>query len=88
MATLHVLPNMTHGGRPYALVENVVTLATHRQRGFGRRVMEAIAQAAWAQDCYKIMLLTGRQNRAKGFYQSLGYDPDEKYGMVLRRGGS
>ena len=24
MATIHLMPNMTYGGRPYALVENVV----------------------------------------------------------------
>lgn len=35
MATLHMLPNMTFGGRPYALAENVVTLQACQGRGQG-----------------------------------------------------
>ncbi len=37
MLTLHILPNVTWGGRPYALVENVVTAQSHRRRGIGRQ---------------------------------------------------
>lgn len=85
MATLHILPNVTQGGRPYALVENVVTHAEHRGHGHGRRVMEAVIAAAWAADCYKIMLLTGRTAEARGFYEKLGFGADEKWGMTIRR---
>ncbi|WP_146345913.1 GNAT family N-acetyltransferase [Falsiphaeobacter marinintestinus] len=85
MATLHVLPNMTFGGRPYALVENVVTLRAHHGLGLGRRVMEHLAEAAWAAGAYKIMLLTGKDLGARGFYEKLGYTADEKFGMTLRR---
>ncbi|WP_299688964.1 GNAT family N-acetyltransferase [uncultured Tateyamaria sp.] len=85
MATLHILPNMTQGGRPYALIENVVTDADHRGAGHGRRVMEAAVQAAWGTDCYKIMLLTGQTAEARGFYEALGFSADEKWGMTLRR---
>lgn len=85
MATLHVLPNMTFGGRPYALVENVVTLRAHHGLGVGRQVMEHLAQAAWDAGAYKIMLLTGKDLGARGFYEKLGYTADEKFGMTLRR---
>ena len=85
MVTLHILPNMTQGGRPYALIENVVTHAEHRGVGHGRQVMEAAVSAAWAADCYKIMLLTGRTAQARGFYEALGFSADEKWGMTLRR---
>ncbi len=85
MATLHVLPNLSFGGRPYALVENVATLKSHQGRGIGRRVMEEIAAFAWSKDAYKIMLLTGRDLGARGFYEKLGYSAEEKYGMTLRR---
>lgn len=85
MVTLHVLPNMTQGGRSYALIENVVTHADHRGAGFGRQVMTAAMDAAWAADCYKIMLLTGQGAQARGFYQALGFSADEKWGMTLRR---
>lgn len=85
MATLHLLPNMTFGGRPYALAENVVTLKACQGRGLGRRVMDQLAQAAWAAGAYKIMLLTGQELGARGFYEKLGYSAEEKFGMTLRR---
>ncbi|MGB3245993.1 MAG: GNAT family N-acetyltransferase [Sulfitobacter sp.] len=85
MATLHILPNMTYGARPYALIENVATIQTHEGRGFGRAVMQSAAEMAWEADAYKIMLLTGRLNGVKGFYERLGYVASEKHGLVLRR---
>ena len=85
MVTLHILPNMTQGGRPYALIENVVTHADHRGSGCGRRVMEAAVQRAWEADCYKVMLLTGQRAKARCFYEALGFSADEKWAMTLRR---
>ncbi|MEP4198972.1 MAG: GNAT family N-acetyltransferase [Aliishimia sp.] len=85
MVTLHVLPNVTQGARPYALIENVVTLEAHQGKGFGRAVMIAAMNAAWAQDAYKIMLLTGKTAQARGFYEKLGFGADEKWGMSIRR---
>jgi ribosomal protein S18 acetylase RimI-like enzyme len=85
MVTLHVLPNMTFGGRPYALIENVVTAARMQGAGIGRSVMQAAMDAAWAEDAYKIMLLTGQNSGAKGFYEKLGFTADQKHGMILRR---
>ena len=60
-----------------------VTLATilAAQRG----VMNALIEAAWAADAYKIMLLTGRRAEARGFYEKLGFDGNEKHGMILRK---
>ncbi|GAA6191712.1 GNAT family N-acetyltransferase [Phaeobacter sp. NW0010-22] len=84
-ATLHVMPNMTFGGRPYALIENVVTLKAHQGRGLGQAVMKHAADQAWAANCYKIMLLTGTALGARGFYEKLGYDGDSKHAMILRR---
>ncbi len=85
IASLHVLPNMTFGGRPYAMIENVVTLEAYQRRGLGRAVMEAAIEEAWRQEVYKIMLLTGRTLGAKGFYEKLGFTAGDKHGMSLRR---
>jgi len=73
MATLHLLPNMTYRGRPYALVENVVTLRAFQGQGLGRAVMQALMSDAWQADAYKIMLLTGKSIGASGFYEKLGF---------------
>jgi len=85
MATLHLLPNATQSGRPYALIENVVTLPDFRGQGYGRAVMQAAIAQAWEADAYKIMLMTGKAAGAKGFYERLGFTADEKWGMSLRR---
>ena len=85
MATAHLLPNLTYGGRPCCLVENVVTLESHRGQGFGRATLTALAEFVWASGGYKIMLLTGWGRGAEGFYTSIGFDADEKHGMVMRR---
>ena len=76
---------MPYGGRPYGLIENVVTLAPHRGQGLGRAVMQALIAAADVADAYKIMLLTGQGRDAKGFFLALGFDADEKHGLILRR---
>lgn len=85
MVTLHLLPNVTWGARPYALIENVVTATTHRGKGVGRLVMQGAIDRAWAADAYKIMLLTGQKRGARGFYKAMGFGAEDKSGMVLRR---
>ena len=57
--TLAVVPNLARGGRPHALVENVVTDARRRKRGFGTRVMKRAIEMAREHDCYEVMLLYG-----------------------------
>lgn len=76
---LIIIPNLTHGGRPYALIENVVTTAAQRRRGFARRLLEHAKGLAWQHDCYKIMLMSSRQDAAtQAFYESAGFDRHTK----------
>jgi GNAT superfamily N-acetyltransferase len=71
---LVIVPNLTRGMRPFALIENVVTLQRVRGQGLGRRVIQAAFDRAWAAGCYKVMLLTGRKDPAVlGFYESCGF---------------
>jgi len=84
-ATLHLLPNLTHAGRPYGLVENVITDVQYRGQGMGRRLMDHILDTAWAADAYKVMLLTGTHTSAQGFYEKLGFSGTQKDGMIIRR---
>jgi len=85
--TLVVVPQMLRGGMPYALIENVVTHAEHRARGYGTAVLHAAFAAAWEAGCYKIMLLTGSANPATHrFYANAGFR-QTKTGYQLRRPG-
>ena len=85
MLTLHILPNVTWGARPYALIENVITAASHRKRGIGKKLMQHAIAQAWAADAFKIMLMTGKKRAAAGFYEAVGFSAEDKTAMVIRR---
>ena len=81
--TLIVVPNLTHGGRLYGLIENVVTHPDHRRRGLGTAVLKHALQAAWEHRCYKVMLLTGSKTEGKlHFYAQAGFERGVKTGFV------
>ena len=83
--TLIVVPNLTRGAMPYALIENVVTDARHRKRGYGKLILEAAMAAAWRHGCYKVMLLTGSKDPATlRFYAEAGFE-QSKTGFQARR---
>lgn len=82
--TLVVIPNLTHGGRSYGLIENVVTHRDFRNRGFGRQVLLQAADLAWAADCYKVMLMTGsKKPETLNFYLGAGFE-QSKTGFQMR----
>ncbi|ACS57290.1 GNAT family N-acetyltransferase [Rhizobium sp. WSM1325] len=84
-ATLIVVPNMTRNGASYALIENVVTNADHRQRGYAGAVIGHAVTQAWKAGCYKVMLLTGSKSPATlRFYENCGFVQD-KTGYQIRR---
>ncbi|MGC1489071.1 MAG: GNAT family N-acetyltransferase [Albidovulum sp.] len=85
MVTLHILPNVAWGGRPYALIENVITAPDMRRLGYGRLVMSAAIDMAWAKNTYKIMVMTNPKRGAVGFYQALGFTSTDKCAMTMRR---
>lgn len=82
--TLFVLPNLTRGGDPYALIENVVTHADHRGKGFGKAILQAASAHAFENGCYKAMLLTGSQKlETLRFYEAAGFE-QSKTGFQIR----
>ncbi len=84
--TLVIVPNLTRGGRPYAVIENVVTDAAYRQRGLGHAVLQAALAAAWAAGCYKVMLASGsKQEATLRFYEAAGFKRGGKTFFQARR---
>jgi GNAT superfamily N-acetyltransferase len=82
---LTIIPNLTRGCRPYGLIENVVTHAAHRKRGYGTALLQFALSYAWKAGCYKVMLLTGSKNEATlRFYQSAGFDPNGKQAFIAK----
>ena len=83
--TLVIVPNLTRNARPYALIENVVTDAGHRLIGLGRSVIEAALARAWAEGCYKAMLMTGsKRPETLRFYEGIGFE-QSKTGFQMRK---
>lgn len=58
---LIVVPNLTRGGKSFAIIENVVTHCDFRNLGLGKQVLAYAVDAARTAGCYKVMLLTGSQ---------------------------
>lgn len=80
-----VIPNLTRGGRPFAIIENVITLGEYRRMGIGKRVLEDAVQYARGRGCYKVVLLSGKKRTdAHAFYASIGFDGESKKGFEMR----
>ena len=77
--TLLIVPNLTHLGRPYGLIENVVTHPAHRGKGLATGCLNFARQLAQEQGCYKLMLMTGSKRQSTlHFYERAGYRSDVK----------
>ncbi|MEH0931268.1 GNAT family N-acetyltransferase [Micromonospora sp. CPCC 205558] len=69
-----VVPNLTHGARPYMVVENVVVAAGWRRRGVARALLLAALDDATAAGCYKVQLVSNAaRTEAHRFYASVGF---------------
>jgi GNAT superfamily N-acetyltransferase len=74
-ADLLVVPNLTHHGKPWAVVENVIVARGVRRTGVGRELMSHLIEVARAAGCYKLQLHSGKQRvEAHEFYRGLGLD--------------
>lgn len=78
-----IIPNLTRNVRPYALIENVVTHADYRGRGYATECLNHARELAKAAGCYKMMLLTGsKQAATHRFYESAGYKSGDKTAFI------
>lgn len=72
--TLIIVPNLSHGGLPWAGVENVMVDAKCRGKGIGKSLMDYGLAEAKKTGCYKIQLISDKsRTEAHKFYESLGY---------------
>lgn len=83
--TLTVIPNLTRSARPYGLIENVVTHPEFRQQGLATSLLKLALRTAWDHGCYKVMLLTSRQDEATlRFYQNAGFETGSKTAFIAK----
>jgi glucosamine-phosphate N-acetyltransferase len=62
IATLLIQLNLSHGGRPYAHVENVVTDQAFRGNGVGKEMIDYLIKRADERGCYKSILNCEEKN--------------------------
>lgn len=78
-----IIPNLTHGQRPYALIENVVTDVNYRKQGIATACLNYAKTIASKENCYKIMLLTGaKDDSTLKFYEEAGFNRHDKTAFI------
>lgn len=78
-----IIPNLTRNVRPYAFIENVVTHAEYRGKGYATECLNYAKEIAEKADCYKMMLLTGSKDRKTlDFYEKAGYNSTDKTAFI------
>lgn len=78
-----IIPNLTHGQRPYAFIENVITDEAYRGRGLATACLNYARDIAVKENCYKMMLLTGSKKESTlSFYERAGYNSHDKTAFI------
>ena len=80
---LLIVPNLSHGALPWAIIENVVVDREYRRRGIGKLLMDHAIDCARRAGFYKVQLLSNKKRlEAHQFYQALGFETSA-YGFRL-----
>lgn len=81
--TLLIVRNLTHGLRPFGLIEYVVTHSDYRKRGCGTAVLRYARELCVRENCYKRMLITGsREESTLRFYERAGFASEGETAFV------
>jgi GNAT superfamily N-acetyltransferase len=83
-ADLLIVPNLTHAGAPWGIIENLVVDRAWRGRGVGRALMHHAIGLAQTAGCHKLQLASSmHRTDAHRFYEALGFER-EAVGFRLR----
>jgi len=85
---LLIVPNLSHGGQPWAIIENVVVNASYRRKGIGGLLLEAATELAESAGCYKLQLVShAKRDAAHALYRHAEFDaPVSGYRRYLKGG--
>ncbi|HEX7515262.1 MAG TPA: GNAT family N-acetyltransferase [archaeon] len=71
-----IIPNVSHCGRHWAVIENVVVDERARESSVGTVMMQHAIARAQAQGCFRVVLSSSMDRRGSHkFYRSLGLEP-------------
>jgi GNAT superfamily N-acetyltransferase len=82
---ISIIPNLTREGRPFAIIENVVTDPSYRKKGLGKGVVKMAVEQAKKEHCYKVILMSSvDREEAHVFYEKIGFNGNSKKGFEMR----
>lgn len=71
---LVIVPNLSHRGTPYAIIENVVVDEKQRSKGIGEALIARAVEEARKAGCFKVTLTSNKRRKdAHRFYERLGF---------------
>lgn len=80
-----IVENLTHGIRPFAVIENVVTHIDYRNKGYASALLDKASEIAKERKCYKVFLETGSNKESTlNFYRNNGFEIDKKHSCLKR----
>jgi len=83
--SITIVPNLTRGCRPYALIENIATHRQYRRQGYGMANLLYATDYAKERGCYKAMFMTGHLNKkVEKFCKASGFNSGEKKAYIKR----
>lgn len=80
-----IIESLTHNVSPFAIIENVVTHADYRNRGYASALLAKATEIAKERGCYKMSLETGSNKESTlNFYRNNGFEIDKKHSCLKR----
>jgi GNAT superfamily N-acetyltransferase len=69
-----VVANLSHGARPWAILENMIVDGNYRNKGIGHMLIDFALDFCRDAGCYKAQLLSNvKRDNAHRFYRSAGF---------------
>ncbi len=83
--SIAIIPNLTRGCRPYALIEHIATHRQNRRKGYASAMLDFASDFAKEKGCYKVMFMTGHlSDKIKKFCQASGFESGVKNAYIKR----
>ena len=80
-----IIESLTHNVRGFGVIENVVTHAEYRNRGYASALLQRATEIAKEHRCYKLFLETGSNKESTlRFYRGNGFELDTKHSCLKR----
>jgi len=82
---LGLVPTVTNAGKPFGIIEHVITSEHFRRKGLSQKVLEQALELAWSKGCYQVVLLSGEtRTSAHRLYEKVGFQSGIEKGFVIK----